>query len=192
MKKTMCVLVMLGLLLGTVAGVGNAEAMEENPKVLMAYFSCTGNTEAVAGVMAEAVNADLYEIVPETPYTDEDLNYRDDTSRASMEMNDPAARPAISGDVEDMATYDVIIVGYPIWWGVAPRIVSTFMESYDFSGKTIVAFCTSGSSGFGASDAALKETAPDAVWLEGRRFSANVPEEEIREWLQTFMIRQGA
>lgn len=191
MKKTMCMLVALCLLLGSAASAGNADATDEQTKILVAYFSNTGNTEVVAGVIAEATGATIYEITPEIPYTDDDLNYRDDTTRSSIEMNDPAARPAIAGSVEDMEQYDVVFVGYPIWWGVAPRIASTFIESYDFSGKTVVAFCTSGSSGFGTSDAALQEATPDAEWLEGKRFTAGVSADEINEWLDTLAILQG-
>ena len=124
----------------------------EGSKILVAYFSATGNTEGVAQKLADGLDADLYEITPEQPYTDADLNYNNSGSRSSVEMNDPSARPAISGSVENMDQYDVVFVGYPIWWGEAPRIMSTFIESYDFSGKTLVAFCTSASSGFGSSD----------------------------------------
>ena len=105
----------------------------QDHKVLVAYFSATGTTKGVAEHIANGLNADIYEIVPEDPYTDADLNYNDNNSRTTIEMNDPNARPAISGSVENMEQYDIIFVGYPIWWGEAPRIVSTFMESYDLS-----------------------------------------------------------
>lgn len=128
----------------------------DNCKILVAYFSATGNTESVAQKLAEGLGADIYEIVPEIPYTDADLNYGDSSTRATMEQNDPTARPAISGSVESIEKYDIVFIGYPIWWGEAPRIMNTFIESYDFSGKTLVPFCTSGSSSFGNSDSALK------------------------------------
>lgn len=151
-------------------------------KVLVAYFSATNTTEGVAQKLAEGLGADIYEIIPETPYTADDLNYSDNGSRSSIEMNDESARPAISGLVEDMSQYDVVLIGYPIWWGEAPRIVSTFVESYDFSGKTLAAFCTSASSGFGRSDSALKEAAGSAAWLDGKRFSGGASADEILAW----------
>ena len=154
----------------------------EGSKILVAYFSATGNTEGVAQKLADGLDADLYEITPEQPYTDADLNYNNSGSRSSVEMNDPSARPAISGSVENMDQYDVVFVGYPIWWGEAPRIMSTFIESYDFSGKTLVAFCTSASSGFGSSDKALRSAADGATWLDGHRFSAGSSADDILAW----------
>lgn len=151
-------------------------------RILVAYFSATNNTEGVAQKLAEGLDADLYEIMPEQPYTDEDLDYGDSNSRSSVEMDDPDARPAISGTVENMEQYDIVLIGYPIWWGEAPRIMSTFIESYDFEGKTLAAFCTSASSGFGSSDSALRTAADKATWLEGKRFSAGASEEDIMEW----------
>ena len=138
-------------------------------RVLVAYFSATGNTRPLAQAISDSLGADLYEIVPETPYTQDDLNYHNDDCRANQEQNDDAARPAISGSVENMEDYDVIFLGYPIWWGKAPKIIHTFLEAYDLSGKTIATFCTSGSSGH--EDATLRGYEPGAVWLEGRRFS---------------------
>lgn len=160
----------------------NPEPETEGSKILVAYFSATGNTEGVAQKLADGLGADLYEIVPETPYTSDDLNYSDSSSRSSIEMDDPDARPAISGSVENMGQYDVVLLGYPIWWGEAPRIMSTFMESYDFSGKMLAAFCTSASSGFGSSDSALREAADSASWLDGIRFSSGASDQEILEW----------
>lgn len=161
----------------------------EGSKILVAYFSATNNTEGVAQKLADELGADLYEIVPEQPYTDEDLDYGNSESRSSVEMNDPSARPAISGSVENMEQYDVVLIGYPIWWGEAPRIMSTFMESYDFSGKTLAAFCTSASSGFGSSDSALREAAGNAVWLDGQRFSAGASAEDVMEWADGLGIK---
>ncbi len=163
--------------------VETEETGEKHGKVLVAYFSATGTTKKLAEYAADAVGADLYEIVPEEPYTDEDLDYGDSNSRSSIEMDDPDARPAISGSVENMEQYDIVLIGYPIWWGEAPRIMSTFIESYDFSGKTLVAFCTSGGSGFGRSDSALKSAAGDAAWLDGERLSSSASREDIVEWI---------
>ncbi len=154
----------------------------EGSKILVAYFSATNNTEGVAQKLADGLGADLYEITPEQPYTDEDLDYGNSGSRSSVEMNDPSARPAISGSVENMEQYDVVFIGYPIWWGEAPRIISTFIESYDFSGKTLVAFCTSASSGFGNSDSALRSAASGATWLKGQRFSAGASAADVMKW----------
>jgi len=157
-------------------------------KALIAYFSCTGNTEKIAGYVADALDADLYRITPETPYTAEDLNYGDSTSRTTREQNDPTARPVISGTVDHMADYDVIFLGYPIWWGQAPKIMYTFVESYDLSGKTIVPFCTSGSSGIGTSATNLSASAESATWLEGRRFSASTSKADIQSWIDGLLI----
>lgn len=154
-------------------------------KILVAFFSATNTTQGVAEQMAEGLGADLYEIVPEEPYTDADLNYNDDNSRSTIEMNDPSARPAISGSVENMEQYDIVFLGYPIWWGEAPRIVSTFMESYDFSGKTIVPFCTSGGSGIGSSADNLAELTEGAEWLSGQRLSGSSSYDEIMEWVDS-------
>ena len=152
-------------------------------KVLVVCFSCTGNTAKIAGYIAEALDADLYQITPEVPYSDDDRNYNDSGSRTTKEQNDPAARPAISGTVENMAEYDVIFLGYPIWWGRAPKIMYTFVESYDLAGKTIVPFCTSGSSPIGSSAADLSKSAPDAYWLDGDRFSGGASRESVRNWV---------
>ncbi len=154
----------------------------EGSKILVAYFSATNNTEGVAQKLADGLGADLYEIVPEQPYTDEDLDYGNSKSRSSVEMNDPSSRPAISSSLENLDQYDVVFIGYPIWWGEAPRILSTFVESYDFSGKTLAAFCTSASSGFGSSDSVLKSATSEAIWLEGHRFSAGVSAEDVLAW----------
>lgn len=157
----------------------------QDHKVLVAYFSATGTTKGVAEHIANGLNADIYEIVPEDPYTDADLNYNDNNSRTTIEMNDPNARPAISGSVENMEQYDIIFVGYPIWWGEAPRIVSTFMESYDFSGKTIVPFCTSGGSGIGSSASNLERLTSGATWLDGRRLNGSDSQDTVMEWVNS-------
>lgn len=161
-------------------------------KVLVAYFSATGTTKGVAQQIADGLSCDLYEITPQDAYTDADLNYSDTSSRTTSEMNDENARPAISGSVSDMAQYDVVFLGYPIWWGEAPRIISTFLESYDFSGKTIVPFCTSGSSGIAASVSDLKPLASGATWLEGQRFGGGVSKETVMEWVRGLNLSLAA
>ncbi len=152
-------------------------------KTLVVYFSATGTTKPLAEYAAEILNADLYEIVPEDPYTEEDLAYYTN-GRADQEQNDASARPAISGGVENMEEYDTILLGYPVWHGQAPRIVSTFLESYDFSGKTIIPFCTSHSSGIGSSADNLYPLCSDSTeWLEGRRFAGGTSRATMEEWL---------
>ena len=152
-------------------------------KVLVAVFSASGTTRAVGEQIAITAGADFYEIVPKEIYTSADLNWMNKKSRSSVEMSDPSARPEISGTVADMASYDTVIVGFPIWWGVAPRIIDTFLERYDFSGKKIIPFCTSGGSGVGKSDIALhKDVSGEVRWAKGRQI--NRPNEaEIRRWL---------
>ena len=166
----------------TTSGTSVSEPTEDDVKILVAYFSATNNTEGVAQKLADGLGADLYEITPQQPYTSADLDYGNSKSRSSVEMNDPSVRPAISGSVENMGQYDVVLIGYPIWWGEAPRIMSTFIESYDFSGKTLAAFCTSASSGFGNSDSALRSVASGATWLKGQRFSAGASAADVMKW----------
>lgn len=165
----------------------NSEPSEEDStdtaKVLVAYFSATNTTKGVAQTIADSLNADLYEITPEQPYTDADLNYHDDKSRSTIEMNDPNSRPAISGSVENMNQYDIVFIGYPIWWGEAPRILSTFVESYNFSGKTIVPFCTSGGSGMGSSAKNLESLTNGATWLSGTRLNSGASRSSVSEWI---------
>ena len=163
---------------------------EETPegtgsKVLVVYFSATGHTKTIAEYLQAALDADLYEVVPQEPYTDADLDYNTDGCRANREQNDDSARPAISGSVEDMDGYDVVFIGYPIWWGQAPKIVYTFLESYDLSSKTIVPFCTSGSSGIDGSLGGLQALAPDADWLTGQRFSASASAADVQSWVDS-------
>lgn len=160
---------------------GEQEA-DVGTKTLVVYFSCTGTTELVAEYVKEILGADIYEIVPENPYTEADLAYYTN-GRADQEQNDPNARPNISGDVENMDEYDTIILGYPIWHGQAPRIISTFLESYDFTGKTIVPFCTSHSSGIGSSADNLHDLAGEAKWVNGRRFETGTSRSTIEEWI---------
>ena len=152
-------------------------------KKLVAYFSATNTTEKLAGYLSDGLGADLYEIVPAVPYTSADLNYSDSESRTSIEMNDPNARPEISGAVENMEQYGAVFLGYPIWWGQAPRIVSTFLERYDFSGKTIIPFCTSGSSGIGSSATNLHRLTDGANWLAGQRFGSSASQSDMIKWV---------
>ena len=157
-----------------------------NAKTLVAYFSATGNTAKVAEKLAKVVEADLFEIKPEQVYTDADLNWRNDKSRSSIEMNDKTSRPAIANKVADMSQYDTVFVGFPIWWGREPSIIDTFMESYDFSGKKVIPFVTSGSSGIGDTGKNLKALAPNATVDTGKRFSSSVSEEALADWAKQF------
>lgn len=151
--------------------------------VLVAYFSATGNTRAVAEKIAALTGGDLYEIVPAQPYTSEDLDWRNSQSRSSQEMDDPDARPEIAGSPVEMDGYGTLYLGYPIWHGQAPRILSTFVESYDLEGVRVIPFCTSGSSGIGSSADSLAEQAGGGAWLEGRRFDSGVPDSELQAWI---------
>lgn len=151
-------------------------------KVLIAYFSATGTTQSIAEKIADETSGTLYEMIAEVPYTEEDLRYYTD-SRADREQSDSSVRPAISGSVENMEQYDIVFLGYPIWHGQAPRIIFTFLESYDFTDKTVVPFCTSHSSGIGSSDRNLHSLASGATWLDGRRFSGSESESAISEWI---------
>lgn len=149
----------------------------------MAYFSATGNTKGIAEQIAGLTGGDLYEIIPAEPYTDEDLDYSDSQSRTSLEMDDPDARPEISSEAISISEYAVLYLGYPIWHGQAPRILSTFAESYDFDGLTIIPFCTSGGSGIGSSAEVLAEQAGSGSWLDGERFSAGAARETLADWI---------
>ena len=169
-------------------GIGAADIQnvpdEEGSKVLVAYFSATGTTKGVAEIIAGNMGADIYEIVPQEPYTNADLDWHDDSSRSTIEMNDSSSRPGIDGAVEDMEQYDIVFIGYPIWWGEAPRIVSTFMESYSFEGKTMIPFCTSSSSGLGSSGRNLEKLTDGVKWLEGRRFGGGASEADVQAWIE--------
>ncbi len=145
-----------------------AEPVNGQPgsKVLVVYFSATNNTESVAQKLADGLGADIYEIVPMQPYTDEDLDYGNSKSRSSVEMDDPGARPEISGTVENMDQYEVVLIGYPNWWASIPMPIASFLEEYDFTGKTIIPFCSHGGGRFGQSLTAISKLAPDAVMGE--------------------------
>ncbi len=162
---------------------------EEKTDILVAYFSATNTTEKLAEYTAEILDADLYEIMPTVPYTDADLAYYTN-GRADKEQADNSCRPEISGSVSNMSDYKTVFIGYPIWHGQAPRIISTFLESYDFSGKTIVPFCTSHSSGIGSSGTNLHDLASSANWLSGKRFGGSASKNDISEWIKTLNIEQ--
>ena len=152
---------------------------------LVAYFSATGATARVARALADAAGADLFEIVPKQPYSPADLDWRDKSSRSSLEMDDDACRPAVSSRVDNMGDYDTVFVGFPIWWYVEPRIIDTFLEAYDFSGKTIVPFATSGSSGLGKAPRRMATIAPGAMVLEGRLLNGSPSADELRTWAES-------
>ena len=153
-------------------------------KKLVAYFSASGVTAKVAKTLASAIDADLHEILPVQKYTSADLDWTNKKSRSSVEMNDKSFRPAIANQIENMEQYDVVYVGFPIWWYVAPTIINTFLESYNLEGKVIVPFATSGSSGMGGTNADLKDSCKGAELKEGRRFSSNARAEELKAWAE--------
>lgn len=150
---------------------------------LVAYFSASGNTAKAAKALAKAAGADLYEIKPAVPYTGADLNWMDKGSRSSVEMNDKNSRPALADTDAPVAEHDVIFLGFPIWWYTAPTIINTFLERYDFSGKTIVLFATSGGSGLGSTAAALQSSAPGARILDGRLLNGRLNEGDLTAWV---------
>lgn len=155
-------------------------------KVLVAYFSASGTTAKLAKNLAQAVQADLHEIQPETPYTSGDLNWMDKKSRSSVEMKDKAFRPAIANRVDGMEEYDKVFVAFPIWWYVAPTIINTFLEQYDLKGKTIIPLATSGGSGMGNTNRELAPSCPGAVLKEGKVFSANADKDSLAAWASLF------
>ncbi|MDE7104389.1 MAG: flavodoxin [Ruminococcus sp.] len=159
------------------------ESSSTDDETLVVYFSATGTTKGVAERIASVTNADLYEIIPAEPYSSDDLDWHDSNSRTSIEMNDLNVRPEIASETLSLDNYSTIYVGYPIWWGDAPRIMSTFVESYDFSDKTVVPFCTSSGSGIGRSGDNLKDLANSGNWLSGDRLDADISESEIQDWI---------
>lgn len=156
----------------------------EDGKILVVYFSGTGNTEEVASKIAENLDADIFEIVPTEEYTSDDLDWTDSTSRTSREYNDESLREVElkSSTVENWEDYDTVLIGYPIWWGIAAWPVSTFVEANDFTGKTVIPFCTSASSGLGQSGELLEQIANSGTWLEGQRFSSNPSDSDIQDF----------
>ena len=152
---------------------------------LVAYFSATGTTAAAAKKLAAAAGADLYEIKPAVPYTKEDLNWMNKKSRSSVEMNDKSSRPELADKSAAISNYDLILVGFPIWWYVAPTIINTFLESYDFAGKKIVLFATSGGSGFGKAVESLKGSCPGATIAEGKLLNRMPDAAELKKWVES-------
>lgn len=153
-------------------------------KILVAYFSASGVTAGVAKKLAEATGADTYEIKPAVPYTSADLNWQDSKSRSSVEMKNKSSRPVITDKSADIHGHDVIFLGFPIWWYVAPTIINTFLEAYDFSGKKIILFATSGGSGFGDAVSGLKASAPKADISEGKVFRSGVSVNDLKKWAE--------
>ena len=206
MKKIIALLIAFLMVFGlTACGGGNSENTEdsssetaaessseettaEEPQtdsgVLVVYFSATGTTKGVAEKIASVTGADLYEIKAAQEYTAEDLDWNDSDSRTTHEQNDPAVRPEIGSDPVSLEGYSTIYIGFPIWWGEEPRIMDTFVESYDFDGITMIPFCTSSSSGIGMSGKNLESNAGSGKWLDGERFSGSVSEDELQTWIE--------
>ena len=157
-------------------------------KILVAYFSASGVTAKAAWKLSEAIGADLHEIKTEVLYSSADLNWMDKKSRSSVEMNDPSSRPTIAEKLADMEKYDVVFVGFPIWWYVAPTIINTFLESYDFSGKTIIPFATSGGSGMGKTNEKLGPSCPGATLLQGKLLNGNLSEDSLKNWVKNLNL----
>ena len=161
----------------------NMNSMQSNHKILVAYFSATGVTARAAQKVAEATGGEVYAITPAKPYTDADLDWRDKQSRSSVEMNDPKARPALGGERLDVSEYDIVFIGYPIWWNQAPRLINTFIESHNLKGKTVIPFATSGGSTIAGSAATLRRTYPALEWKEGRLLN-RAYEKTVRTWIE--------
>ena len=157
-------------------------------KKLVAYFSASGVTAKVAQTLAEAIGADIFEIAPKVPYTEADLNWMDEKARSTIEMKNPSSRPEIESKRDNMSEYDTIFMGFPIWWYVAPTIINTFLESYDLTGKTIIPFATSGTSGMGKTNEKLAPSCNGAKLLEGKRFDSRVSEKELAAWADGLKI----
>ena len=197
MKK----LLMIILVLFYLAGCASNKQVEENNNevpiegmvssnnVLVAYFSVTNHTKAIALEIQNYLDCDIFEIVPNEAYTEADINYNTDC-RANREQNDASSRPEIKYQIEDMTKYDTIVLGYPIWWGQAPKIMYTFIESYDFTDKVIIPFCTSGSSPIGSSATNLAKSAPNASWQAGQRFAAGTAQDVVNNWLDQYFTKE--
>ena len=212
-KKSVASILLAGMMIGLLAGCGakdsaadettpEPEATQEtaseetdkkeetvpetaDEKTLVVYFSCTGNTKDVAEKIAEITDADLYEIKAAQEYTSEDLNWHDSSTRATSEQNDPDARPEIGSEPLKLEGYTTVYIGYPIWWGEEPRIMDTFVESYDFTDITMIPFCTSASSGMGSSGKNLAENAGSGNWLEGSRFAPGTSSGDLESWIHS-------
>ena len=169
------------------AGFGTDTSGTERGNVLVVYYSATGNTESVAGYIAQATGGDLFEITPAEPYTDEDLNWSDENSRVTREHEDESLRDVelTATTVENWDSYDTVFLGYPIWWGIAAWPVDTFVEANDFTGKTVIPFCTSSSSGLGESGQLLADLAGTGDWQEGQRFRSSASQEDVTQWVNS-------
>ena len=169
------------------AGSGTDTSGTERGNVLVVYYSATGNTESVAGYIAQATGGDLFEITPAEPYTDEDLNWSDENSRVTREHEDESLRDVelTATTVENWDSYDTVFLGYPIWWGIAAWPVDTFVEANDFTGKTVIPFCTSSSSGLGESGQLLADLAGTGDWQEGQRFRSSASQEDVTQWVDS-------
>ena len=161
----------------------SAEDTSDHSDILVAYFSATGTTKGVAERIAAVTGGDLYEILAADPYTTDDLNYNDSSSRSTSEQNDKNARPEIGSEDISLEGYTTVYLGFPIWWGEEPRILDTFVEKYSFEGITVIPFCTSGGSGIGRSGPNMEALAGSGTWLEGKRFSGNVSEADLQSWI---------
>ena len=202
MKKIISVILCLGLAFCVTACGGNTaddrlSASSSSPessktetvsggKTLVVYYSATGSTKAVAEKIAKTLNADIFELVPEKPYTSADLNWSDDNSRVSLEHSDESKREValVKSTPDNWEQYDTVYVGYPIWWGIAAWPVNGFVKANDFTGKTVIPFCTSASSGIGESDKQLKVMAKNGDWKDGKRFSSSASDSDIENWLK--------
>ena len=181
MKKLIAFLMVLCLL----SGVGALAEQADPSDTLVVCFSCTGTTKGVAEKLANVTGADLYEIVPAVPSTAEDLNYNDRSTRATWEQDHPEQRPEIGGEDVDLTGYTTVYIGYPIWWGEEPRILCTFVESHDFTGMTVIPFCTSGSSGAGRTGETLGEQAGTGTFLPSTRLSAGISDSDLQDWIDS-------
>ena len=185
MKKLFMILAVLLTISVTACSQANKnKENKEMKKVLVAYFSASGVTRGVAEQLAEVAGADLHEIKPEQPYTDADLDWRNKQSRSSVEMEDKTSRPAITGKLDNMADYEVVYVGFPIWWYTCPTIINTFMEAYDFKGKTVIPFATSGGSSIKKTCDDLKAAYPDVNWKEGKLLNG-ATKEDLEAWVKS-------
>ena len=194
MKRTLSIIMAVLMLSSVTACAGNAAAETDTEElssetaahsdVLVAYFSATGTTKGVAEKIASVADADLYEILAAEPYTADDLNYHDSSSRSTKEQNDKTVRPEIGSEDISLEGYSTIYLGFPIWWGEEPRILDTFVEKYSFEGITVIPFCTSGGSGIGHSGANMEALAGTGSWLDGKRFSGNVSEADLQAWIE--------
>lgn len=188
MKKIIALLLSLSMIFALAAcSSNNSTDNAAEGKTLVVYYSATGNTEDAANYIAAVTGGDLFELVPAEPYTDEDLNYNDDGSRVVYEHDNPDERDVelVESTVSDWESYDTVFIGYPIWWGIAAWPVDGFIEANDFTGKTVIPFCTSASSGLGESGELLEKAAGTGNWLEGMRFSSSVSEEDVQTWVDS-------